>query len=120
MGRDFPPMKALALSLPLLLAGCGSGHEASQSAEPPAVDLPVTTASPAASMDGATASGPVEAGARAQLVARASGTIRAAGLYDGQPVRRGPILATIDARPPEAPGPPARARPESATPAPTH
>src|SRR3546814_12673400 len=76
MGRDFPPMKALALSLPLLLAGCGSGHEASQSAEPPAVDLPVTTASPAASMDGATASGTVEADDRAQLVARASGTIR--------------------------------------------
>src|SRR3546814_8871797 len=92
MGRDFPPMKALALSLPLLLAGCGSGHEASQSAEPPAVDLPVTTASPAASMDGATASGTVEADDRAQLVARASGTIRAAGLYDGQPVRRGQIL----------------------------
>src|SRR3546814_11012524 len=67
MGRDFPPMKALALSLPLLLAGCGSGHEASQSAEPPAVDLPVTTASPAASMDGATASGTVEADDRAQL-----------------------------------------------------
>src|SRR3546814_5345900 len=53
-------------------------------------------------MDGATASGTVEADDRAQLVARASGTIRAAGLYDGQPVRRGQILATIDARQAEA------------------
>lgn len=98
MDRDFPMMKVLALSLPLLLTGCGGAHETSQSPEPPAINLPVTIASSTPSLDGATASGTVESDDRVQLVARASGTIRATGLYDGQPVRRGQILAAIDAR----------------------
>lgn len=103
MDRDFPVMKTLILSLPLLLlAGCSGEHGTSHSAEPPTVNLPVTTTSPTTSMDGATASGTVEADDRVQLVARASGTIRATGLYDGQPVRRGQILATIDVRQAEA------------------
>lgn len=98
MDRDFPIMKVLALSLPLLLTGCDGAHETSQSSEPQAINLPVTVAASTAATDGATASGTVESDDRVQLVARASGTIRAAGLYDGQPVRRGQILATIDAR----------------------
>ncbi|QNG43954.1 efflux RND transporter periplasmic adaptor subunit [Sphingobium yanoikuyae] len=54
--------------------------------------------SQAAAVSGTMASGTVEADDRAQLVARASGTVRAASLHEGQRVRRGQILATIDAR----------------------
>lgn len=102
MDRKHRVAKAIALSFPILLASCGGGDQTSQSAEPPAVNLPVTTASLTTSMDGTAASGTVESDDRVQLVARASGTIRAPDLYDGQPVRRGQILATIDARQAEA------------------
>jgi RND family efflux transporter MFP subunit len=96
MRRDL--QMAVVLPLSLLLTGCGNGHDALQPPEAPAVNLPVTIAIAATDMDGGMASGTVEANDRAQLIARASGTIRAGGLYDGQPVRRGQILATIDAR----------------------
>jgi RND family efflux transporter MFP subunit len=81
-----------------LFAGCGTGTQTFSPSEPPSVNLPVVAAIPAMDRVGGVASGTVEADNRAQLVARASGTIHAIGLYDGQPVQRGQILATIDAR----------------------
>jgi RND family efflux transporter MFP subunit len=67
-------------------------------AVPAAVDLPVVTVTSSSVSNVGTASGTVEADQRAQLVARAAGTIRIYDLYDGQPVRRGQILARIDSR----------------------
>jgi len=90
--------KVILLLAPALLAGCGDSHGPMAPPEPPAVNLPVTTVAAAAAPDGAMASGTVESDDRAQLIARAAGTLRAPGLYDGQPVRRGQVLATIDPR----------------------
>ena len=87
----------LGLSLPVLLAACGESTSLS-SEEFPTVNLPVAAATRAAALEGALASGTVEADDRAQLVAQASGTLRAPGLFEGQSVRRGQVLATIDQR----------------------
>jgi len=80
----------------LLLSSCG--HKEEKAAVPPAVDLPVVVATQGTVHSVATASGTIEADDRVQLVARVPGVIRAPGLYDGRPVRRGQLLATIDAR----------------------
>ena len=84
---------ALAL---VLLSSCG--HKDKAPPAPPSVNLPVAVATPATLESDVTASGTVEADDRVQLVARAPGLVRAPGLHDGQPVRRGQVLATIDAR----------------------
>lgn len=90
------PVRGASLAALILLAACG--HKEQAQPEPPTVTLPVAVASRATAESGVMASGTVEADDRVQLVARASGLIRAPGLYDGRLVRRGQVLATIDAR----------------------
>jgi RND family efflux transporter MFP subunit len=93
---ESPLSTGLVLCACLWLVGCGGRPPPPE--EPPAIDLPVTVATRDAARGGDLASGAVEADDRVQLVARASGTVSAPGLHEGQPVRRGQILAVIDAR----------------------
>lgn len=89
-------LAAASIIAALMLSSCG--HKEEKAAPPPVVDLPVALATSGTVQSQATASGTIEADDRVQLVARVPGVIRAPGLYDGQPVRRGQVLATIDAR----------------------
>jgi RND family efflux transporter MFP subunit len=91
-----PLATGLVLGACLWLGGCGGRPAPTE--EPPVIDLPVTVAARDAGRGGDMASGSVEADDRVQLVARTSGTVSAPGLHEGQPVRRGQILATIDER----------------------
>jgi RND family efflux transporter MFP subunit len=80
----------------VVLSSCG--HKDQKTADAPVVDLPVAVAAQATLQSDTMASGTVEADDRVQLVARVPGLVRASGLYEGQPVRRGQVVATIDAR----------------------
>lgn len=95
--RDRLPRTALLLVLPMLLAGCGA-DEPSGPPEPPAVSLPLTVARLEEAPGGDMASGTVEADDRVRLLAQNAGVLRAPDLHEGQAVRRGQILATIDPR----------------------
>lgn len=96
-GRDRPARTVLLLALPVLLAGCGADTPASPP-EPPATSLPLTVARLEAAPGGDMASGSVEADDRVRLPAQNAGVVRAPDLHEGQPVRRGQVLATIDPR----------------------
>lgn len=88
------PMLAIALTL----VAC-SGDHAPQQAEPASVALPVVLAvSTTDSALGDLASGTITADQRVQLASRAAGTVRMAGLYEGQRVRAGQLLAIVDAQ----------------------
>lgn len=89
--------KLAVLITALTLAACG-GAEHVAPVEPPSVALPVVTASKAEVALGDLASGTVVADERVQLAARTAGTVRAPGLHEGQPVRAGQVLVTIDAQ----------------------
>jgi RND family efflux transporter MFP subunit len=88
---------AFIFSAAMCLGGCG-GKTSAPADEQPVVRLPVTVAAREALGGGDLASGTVDADDRVQLVARTSGAIHAPGLHEGQSVRRGQILATIDVR----------------------
>jgi RND family efflux transporter MFP subunit len=87
----------IALVASLWLGGCGETAR-SLPAAPPVIHAPLAVATREASPAGDAASGAVEADDRVQIVARAAGTVRAPGLHEGQLVRRGELLATIDPR----------------------
>ena len=88
---------SVTLLATLLLTAC-SGEHAGAPPQVSTVALPVAVATlepaPASEM----AEGTVEADDRVQLSARAAGAVRAPGLHEGQAVRRGQILLSIDAR----------------------
>lgn len=99
MGSSFKAL--LAAPCLLLLAACGKEKPAAPP-EPPAVNLPVALVLAGPAEGGGLASGTVEADDRVQLAARLAGVLRAPDLHDGQIVRRGQVLATIDPRQVEA------------------
>lgn len=92
---------ALMMSALAPLWACGAKDHAAP-AEPPSVTSPTAIVGAGPAAGGGFASGAVEADDRAQLVARIAGAVRAPGLYEGQAVKRGQVLATIDARQVEA------------------
>lgn len=90
-------LRSGAVLLVALLAACGGEH-AGAPPQVPTVTLPVTVATLEPLPSSEMAEGTVEADDRVQLSARTAGTVRAPGLHEGQAVRRGQLLLTIDAR----------------------
>lgn len=96
MNPRFKTVAATSVLALLVLSSCGQKEQKAPKAL--IVDLPVAVATQTTLQSDVIASGTVEADDRVQLVARVPGVIRAPDLYDGRPVRRGQVLATIDAR----------------------
>lgn len=91
-----------ALALPLLLSACGQGQGTQTSAAPPAA--PVTVATPIAQqvVDWDEYVGRFEAVQSVDVRPRVSGYLQSINFTDGQYVRKGELLFTVDARPFEA------------------
>ena len=99
-------LAVLAISMSVALAGCSGGGE-SQGAPPPPE---VTVATPLAGevVDWDDFVGRFEAPENVDVKPRVSGYLVGTHFRDGQYVRRGQLLFTIDARPAQAQPSPAR------------
>lgn len=92
----------VALALPLLLTACGQGEAAQAPAAPP--PAPVTVAVPLAQqvVDWDEYVGRFEAVQSVDVRPRVSGYLQSVNFTDGQYVRKGELLFTVDARPAQA------------------
>lgn len=93
---------AAPLALVLLLAGCSSEKKAEAPAPEVVRGISLVTTQRAMQGDYLEAPGTVRAAQSAQLASQMMGTITAVNVHEGEAVRRGQVLITIDAAQPHA------------------
>ncbi len=93
---------ATLLALVFLLAGCSSEKKAEAPAPEAVRGVTLVTTQRAMQPDYLEATGTVRAAQSAQLASQMMGTITAVNVHEGEAVRRGQVLITIDAAQPHA------------------